>query len=82
VVQHLHILAFALFIGEDDRLGRGIIPTFAGCFLIMPQIFAGLRLQRDDRGQEQIVAFAVRADAMVPWIAIADAQIELVEFMS
>ena len=73
VVEDLHILAVALFGGEDDRLGRRIVPAFRRCFLIMPDIFAGIGFQRDDGRQEQIVPFAIGAHAMVPRVAVADA---------
>src|SRR5690606_16721936 len=43
---------------NDDRLGGGIIPCFGGSFLIMPEIFSGIGINRDDGGQEQVVAFS------------------------
>src|SRR3546814_6807883 len=49
--------------------------------LIMPFIGAGRRIERDDRGEEPVVAFAVRARAVIPRIAIADAQVNLVEIL-
>src|SRR3546814_4100047 len=47
----------------------------------MPFIRAGRRIERDDRGEEPVVAFAVRARAVIPRIAIADAQVNLVEIL-
>src|SRR3546814_17533708 len=49
--------------------------------LIMPFIGAGRRIERDERGEEPVVAFAVRARAVIPRIAIADAQVNLGEIL-
>src|SRR3546814_9150081 len=65
----------------NDRLGRGIVPAFGRRFLIMPFIGAAVGVERDDRGQEPVVALAVRARPVVPRIAVADAQIDLVEIL-
>ena len=59
VVENFAFFAAPRFGGQDDRLRRGIVPAFGRCFLIMPDIFAGIGFQRDDGGQEQIVAFAI-----------------------
>src|SRR3546814_14981363 len=81
VVEHFGGLAVHRLLGEDDGLGRGIVPGFGRGFLIMPFIRAGRRIERDDRGEEPVVAFAVRARAVIPRIAIADAQLNLVEIL-
>ena len=73
VVQHLHILAIALFIGEDDRLGSRVIPAFGRGFLIVPFILASIGVERDDGREEQVVTFAVRTDAVVPRVTVAHA---------
>ena len=46
----------------------------------MPNIFARVGFERDDGGQEQIVAFAIGTNTVVPRIAIANAEIKLIEF--
>ena len=77
--QHLARFAANVEIGEHDMLGRGIIPGFARCRLEMPDIFASLGPQRDDRREVEIIAFALAAIKLVPRRAIADADIEQVK---
>ena len=45
----------------------------------MPFIFAGIGIERDDRGDEEIVALTLTTDFVVPWGAVADADQYLVE---
>ncbi len=45
----------------------------------MPQIFPGLRIERDDRGEEQIVAALGAADLGIPRRAVAGTEIDAVE---
>ena len=80
MIQNLAFFPVARFIRQDNRLRGGVVPAFGWGFLIMPDIFASIRLQRDDGGEEKIVAFAIGADAMVPRVAIADAEVELIQF--
>ena len=47
---------FATFPIEDDLLARGVVPHLAGCFLVVPYVFARLWFQGDNGRQEQIVA--------------------------
>ena len=46
----------------------------------MPDVFAGVRPDGDDRRHEQVVALALGAQAVVPERAVADADVEQVEF--
>ncbi len=54
---------------------------YANFHLGMHTVILAHGIERDDRGQEPVVAFAIRARAMVPWIAVADAEIDLVEVL-
>ena len=60
-------------IGEDDRLGGGVVPAFAGRRLIVPEIFAGVGSDGYDRRQEEIVALALTAIGVIPGRAVAGA---------
>ena len=66
-------------IGEDQVLRRGVVPGVAGRGLVVPDVFAGIRVERDDRGQVQVVAAARAAVLLVPRRAVADADVEQVE---
>ena len=46
----------------------------------MPEIFAGVRVKRDDRRQEQIVALVLRPDFAIPRAAVANTDIKLIKF--
>jgi hypothetical protein len=77
--QHLARRAVDLEVGEDD-VGRGlVIPLFGGVHLVVPDVFAGVGLQRDDGRQEQVVALALAAAFVIPRVAVADAKVDLVE---
>jgi DDE superfamily endonuclease len=43
-------------IGEDHRLGRGIIPVVARRLLIVPDVFSGVGVQRHQRTQMEVIA--------------------------
>ena len=83
VLRRLHhdaALAFRIVqVGDHDRLRRRIVPGFAGRCLIVPLVLAGVRVERDDGGQEQVVAAAGRAILLVPRRAVASADIDGVE---
>ncbi len=79
VQQGLAHLPVDLHVGQDDRLGRGVVPAVAGRFLEVPDVFAGLRLQGHDRAEEQVVAAAGAAHLGVPGRAVAAADVEQVE---
>src|SRR5581483_5561204 len=61
------------------RLGRGVVPVIAGRLLIVPDIFAGVGVQRDDRGEIEVVAAGRAADLAIPRRAVAGADIDHVE---
>ena len=79
--QHLARLAVNRESGEGDGLGCRIIPAFARRFLIMPQIFTRVRVQRHDGRQEEVVALTGAADLVIPGAAIADPDIELIQVL-
>ena len=66
-------------VGKDHRLGRGVVPVIARRLLIMPDIFAGVGVQRDDRGEIEVVAAGRAADLAIPRRAVAGADIDHVE---
>ena len=61
-------------------LRRRVVPRLARRRLVVPHVFAGVRLQRDDRREIEIVAAARAAQPLIPRGAIADADVEQVEF--
>ena len=72
--------AVDLDVGEDHVLGSRVVPSFAGRGLVVPNQGAVIRVEGDDGGEVQVVAAAGTADVPVPGRAVADAQIEQVEF--
>ena len=77
--QHLARLAVDAQIGEHDVLSRGEVPRLARRRLVVPHVLAGVRLERDDRAQEQVVAAAGAAVLLIPRRAVAGADVEQVE---
>ena len=77
--QHLARLAVDRQIREHDVLRRGEVPGLARRRLVVPDVLAGVRLERDDRAQEQVVAAAGAAVLLVPRRAVAGADVEQVE---
>src|SRR6202042_3513524 len=75
--RHLAQPATDVQIRQLDIHGGVVIPGIAGVELIVPAIFPGIRVERDDRAQKQIVA-AGRADLSIPGIAVADAEEDLI----
>ena len=57
--QDFSLRTLDFHIGQDDVLGRRVIPGFAGRGLVMPDIFPGIRSNRDDRGKVEVVALAL-----------------------
>src|SRR3546814_5517816 len=57
-----------------------IVPGLGGRRLIVPFVLAGLGVDRHDGAQEQVVALAFAADAVIPRRAISSAEIDGVEF--
>ena len=67
-------------LGEHDRLCGRVVPGVAGRRLVVPDVLAGVGAERDDRRQEQVVAAAGAPQVAVPGRAVADADVEQVEF--
>src|SRR5579863_6436169 len=74
--DHLALLAVNSQIGEYEGLGSREVPCFTGIFLEVPGHASGVRIDRNDRGEEQIVATLRTADILVPRPAVARADIE------
>ncbi len=72
-------LAADVQIGQDHRLGGGVVPVVAGGLLVVPDVFAGIRIERDDGGQVEVVAAGRAAFAARPGRAVAGAHIHQVE---
>ena len=62
---------------QDDRARRIVVPDVVVHLLVVPGIGAGLGVDREDRGAEQIVAFAHRSVVIRP--AIADGKVDEAE---
>ena len=60
-----HHLSVAAQVDEKRRRLGVIVPDVMVHELEVPEILAGVRIDRDDRGREQIVAGTVDADAVV-----------------
>ena len=65
-------------VGQDHVIGGVVIPVIARCGLVVPDVLAGLGLERDDGAEEQIVAAAGAAQSLVPRRAVAGADIQQV----
>lgn len=76
--DHVALLARHRDVGGDDVLGGGEIPLVLRGFLEVPHVLAGLRAHGDDTAQEQIVAHPFGAQLVVPWRAVADADVQQV----
>ena len=79
--QHLARLPVDLHVGQHDVLRGGVIPRLARRGLVVPDIFAGRRPDRDDAGEVEVIALArpVLAGAAigaVPRAPVADPDIE------
>src|SRR5438876_9634800 len=70
-------LAVGHGIEEHDRAGRVVVPDVVVDLLEVPDVLAGLRLQRDHRRAEQVVALAHRAVVIRP--AVAGREVEEAE---
>jgi hypothetical protein len=67
------LLAADRRVEQHDRTCRVIIPDVVMHLLKVPDVFAGLGVQRNDRGAEQIVARARRA--VIVGTAITDREV-------
>ncbi len=72
-------LAIDCQVGEDHVLRRGVIPGIAGRGLVMPGVFARVRVDGQDRRQEQVVAAARTPDLAIPWRTVANADIQEIQ---
>ena len=63
-LEHLARRAVDIDVGEDHRLGRRVVPVVAGRLLIVPDVFAGVGVQRQ-RGVVIQVLLAGAALAIV-----------------
>ncbi len=60
----------------DDLIGVVVIPALVRRGLVVPGVFAGIELQRDDRREIQVIAAAGRADFRRPRRAVAGADVD------
>ncbi len=77
--QHLARLPVDHEVREDDVLRGRVVPVVRGRDLVVPLEPPGVGIHREDRGQEQVVAAAGRADGARPGRAVAGADIQRVE---
>lgn len=63
-------------VGEDHMLCCGMVPGLARRRLIVPNVGAVVRIKRDYRRQEEVVAFAVATMSVIPGRSIARADIQ------
>ena len=79
---HQQLAEFALDRQVNERQLRGgrVIPLLAGRELEVPHVLARVRPQRHDRGNEQVVAATGAAQPAGPRRAVADADVEQIEF--
>ena len=67
-------------LSQDHVLGGGIVPGFPGSGLVVPHITAIVRLEGDNRGQKQVIAAIRAANLPVPGRAVADPDVQEIEF--
>src|SRR5262249_28012432 len=77
--QDLATFASDREISQYELLDGVIVPFFPRRDLVMPNVGAGVGVERHDRGQEQVVALIRTALPLVPFKAIADAEIDEIE---
>ncbi len=77
--QHLARLAADLHVGQDHRLGGGVVPVVAGRLLVVPLVLAGVGVQRHHRAQVEVVAALGAARLVRPGRAVAGAHVHQVE---
>ena len=77
--DHLARLAGDGQVGQDHRLGGGVVPVVTRRFLVVPLVVAGVRVQRDDGGQVQVVAALGAARAVRPGRPVAGAHVHQVQ---
>ena len=77
--QDLAFLAFDGEIGQHHRLDGSVVPAFMRHFLVIPDHPAGIGVDRQDRGEEQIVTAGGAAFLPIEQGRIAGADIEEIE---
>ena len=66
-------------VSQHDLLRRGVVPAITRCCLIVPAVFPGIRIDREDRREKEVVAVAVRvAHVGVPWRTVTDTDQNLI----
>ena len=78
--QRLDRLLINRQIREDHVHIRVVVPGFTWHRLIVPDVLAGIGIERDDRAQKKIIAAAGAAHALIPGRAVAGTDIEAIEF--
>ena len=68
-----------LQVGQHDVHVRVEVPGLSRRRLVVPDVFARVGIERDDRAEEQVVAAFRTADLPVPRRAVAGADVELIE---
>src|SRR5271170_2789747 len=77
--QHMAEFPVDVEVSEDELLYRIEIPFFARGRLIVPGVLAGIRVQRNDRGEIEIVPLAGAARGAGPLNTVARSEIQQVE---
>src|SRR5215468_9756349 len=67
-------------VGKDQILNGVEVPLVAGCTLVVPDVGAGISIDRYDRRCEQIVALVLAAPLLVPYGSVTRPEIDQVEF--
>src|SRR5690606_20933270 len=79
VQEHLPLTTVDLELGLNDRLRARVVPLLARNLLVVPAILAGIRIDGDDRAQEQIVAAAGASEMTHERRAVAGADEDEIE---
>ncbi len=78
--ENLADSAFPLEVGQDHVLGGRVVPRLGGHDLVVPNVLPGLRAEGDNRREKKVVAAAGTAQSPIPGGAVADTDVEQVEF--
>ncbi len=76
--QHVPLRPIDLQGRKHQRRRRVEVPAFARRLLVVPDVLASIRIQGDDRGDEQIVATGRAAIGAVPRCAVGGAEVHQV----
>ena len=77
--QNLALAPLDLEVRQHDVLGGGEVPGVRRRRLIMPYVLAAVGADRDYRREIEVVPAARRAIGLVPWAAVAGADVKQVE---